>query len=41
MRDKLGGQTMTGDDVRTVFEQLLPQEEMDLSVPNTRNCYNP
>ena len=29
MRDELGGQTMTGDDVRTVFEQLLPQEEMD------------
>ena len=29
MRDELGGQTMTGDDVRTVFEPLLPQEEMD------------
>jgi hypothetical protein len=29
MRDELGEQTMTGDDVRTVFEQLLPQEEMD------------
>jgi hypothetical protein len=29
MRDELGEQTMTGDDVRTVFEPLLPQEEMD------------
>jgi hypothetical protein len=30
MRDELGGPTMTGDDVRTVCEPRLPQEEMDL-----------